>query len=74
MLFRALLFKILNGENKRAVLKIRGYVDDGMLTSVAASENEEAVKLQKVFAIAKEWVYENGLSFDLRKFEAIHFS
>lgn len=74
MLFTAPLFKILNGENKRAGLKIQRYVDDGLLTFVVTSKNEAAVKLQEIFAIAEKWVYENGLSFDLGKFEAIHFS
>ena len=48
------LFKILNGENKRAGLKIRGYVVDGLLTSVATSENKAAAKLQEVFTMAKK--------------------
>ena len=74
MLFIAPLFKILNRKNIRVRLKIWGYVDDGLLISVAASENEAAVKLQEVFTIVKKWIYENGLSFDLGKFEAIHFS
>ena len=77
MLFTAPLFKILNGENRRAGLKIRGYVDDGLLTSVAASENEAASKASRSICYGKKvkkWVYENGLSFDLGKFEAIHFS
>lgn len=37
-------------------------------------ENKAIVKLQKTFAIAKKWVYENDLNFDLRKFKAIYFS
>lgn len=45
ILFTASLFKILNRENKRARLKIRGCIDNNLLTSVAASEIEMAVKL-----------------------------
>ncbi len=69
-----MLFKIVSAEIKRTGLKIRGYVDDGLLTSVATTENEKVVRPQKVLAMAKEWVYKNGLSFDLGKFEAVHFS
>ncbi len=37
-------------------------------------KNKKAVRLQEIFAITEIWVYTNGLSFDLGKFEAIHSS
>ena len=62
MLFTAPLFKILSREDRRAGLKIRGYVDNGLLTSAATTENEAVVRLQKVFAIANKWVLKKGSS------------
>lgn len=54
ILFMVLLFKILNRENKRNRLKIQGYIDDGLLISIAISENKAIVKLEKIFVIAKK--------------------
>lgn len=73
ILFTILLIKILNEKNKKAKFKIKEYIKDSLLTLIAVSENKAVVKLEKVFTIAKNWVYNNGLSFDLEKFEATHF-
>lgn len=55
MLFMKSLFKILNEENKRAGLKIKGYVNDGLLISVTVYKNKTIVKLQEVFVIKKNY-------------------
>ena len=74
MLFTALLFKLFQGVNKVAGLTIRGYVDDGLLTVSAASENASAEIIQVAFGKVEKWADENGMVFDLDKFEAMHFS
>lgn len=73
ILFTILLIKILNEKNKKAKFKIKEYIKDNLLILIAVSENKAVVKLEKVFTIAKNWVYNNVLNFDLEKFEATHF-
>ena len=74
MLFTAPLFKILTKEEKKAGIKIRGYVDNGLLTSRAPKEDMSAVKIQETFAKVETWANQNGMVFDQAKFEAIRFS
>ena len=74
MLFTAPLFKILTKEEKKAGIKIRGYVDDGLLTARASKEVTSAAKIQETFAKIEAWATQNGMVFDQAKFEAIHFS
>lgn len=73
ILFTILLIKILNEKNKKAKFKIKEYIKDSLLILIAVSENKAVVKLEKVFTIAKNWIYNNVLSFDLEKFEATYF-
>ena len=74
MLFTVPLFKILTKEDKNAGIKIRGYVDDGLLTSRAQKEKISVAKVQETFIKVETWATENGMVFDPAKFEAIHFS
>ena len=55
-------------------MKIRGYVDDGLLTARASKEFTSAAKIQETFAKIEAWATQNGMVFDQAKFEAIHFS
>ena len=74
MLFTAPLFKILTKEEKETGLRIRGYVDDSLLTYRAKDETLTTPKGQAAFYKIETWAKENGMIFDPRKFEAIHFS
>lgn len=74
MLFTAPLFKILTKEDKNAGIKIRGYIDDGLLTTRAPKEDISANLIQATFAKVEAWAAHNGMIFDQAKFEAIHFS
>lgn len=74
MLFITSLFKIFIREDKKTGLKIWGYVDNDLLTSVVSFENKAIIRLQNVFANTKKWVYKNKINFYLGKFEAINFS
>lgn len=74
MLFTASLFEIPTKEEKRAGLRIRGYVDDGLLTCRAKDESLSTAKVQLAFCEVEAWAEENGMIFDPGKFEAIHFS
>lgn len=74
MLFTAPLFKILTKEDKKAGIKIRGYVDDGLLTARDSTEDRTAAKIQAIFCTVEAWAAENGMVFDQAKFEAMHFS
>ncbi len=53
---------------------IRGYVDDGLLTCRAKKEELSAAKIATAFQKVEQWAFDNGMSFDPNKFEAIHFS
>ena len=74
VLFTALLFEILTQEDKNAGVKIRGYVDDGLLTLRGQKRDVGAVKIQEMFIKVKAWATENSMVFDLAKFETIYFS
>lgn len=74
MLFTAPLFKLFQGVNRVAGLTIRGYVDDSLLTVSATSENTSTEIIQSAFGKVEKWADENGMVFNLDKFEAIHFS
>lgn len=74
MLFTAPLFKILTKDEKNGWDKIRGYVDDGLLTARASQEATSVAKIQGTFSAIEAWATENGMIFDQAKFEAIHFS
>ena len=74
MLFTAPLFKILTKEEKKARIKIRGYVDNGLLTARALKEVTSTAKIQETFAKIEAWATQNDIVFDQAKFEAIHFS
>lgn len=74
MLFTTPLFKILTKEDKNARVKIRGYVDDGLLTSRAPKEDVSTAQIRETFAKVESWAIENGMVFDPAKFEGIHFS
>lgn len=45
MLFTALLYKILTKNEKNAGIKIRGYVDNGLLTSRAQKKEINVAKI-----------------------------
>lgn len=64
----------LTTSKKEPGVAIRGYVDDGLLTSRGACEQICIAKLITAFTKVEKWAYENGLIFDPAKFEAIHFS
>ena len=68
MLFTAPLFKILTKEEIRAGMKIRGYVDDGLLTARASKEVTSTAKIQETFAKVEAWAAQNGMVFDQAKF------
>lgn len=74
MLFTAPLFKLFFSDKKKPGLRIRGYVDDGLLTARAPNEKDSIAKILPAFAEVEKWAQENGMTFDARKFEAIHFS
>lgn len=74
MLFTAPLFKILSRKNRKAGLKIWGYVDNGLFISFVCSESKAIIRLQEAVTKIKKWLYKNGLNFDLEKFEIIYFS
>ena len=74
MLFTAPLFKIFTKEDKNAGIKIRGYVDDGLLTARAPKEDTSAKLIQATFAKVEAWAAQSGMIFDQAKLEAIHFS
>lgn len=74
MLFTAPLYKILQGNNKKAGLTIRGYVEDGLLTARATNETKSVILIQEAFEKVEQWAHQNGMIFDPDKFEAIHFS
>ncbi len=68
------LFKLFLGDIKEPGIAIRGYVDDGLLTSRGASEQICVAKIITAFTKVEKWAYDIGLIFDPAKFEAIHFS
>ncbi len=72
MLFTAPLFKILTKEEKKARIKIRGYVDNGLLTARSSKGVTSAAKIQETFAKIEAWAIQTGMVFDQAKFEAIH--
>lgn len=74
MIFTAPLFQLFRGSNRVAGLSIRGYDDDGLLTASASSEDRSTETIQAAFYILEKWALENGMVFDLDKFEAMHFS
>ncbi len=74
MLCTAPLFKILTKEEKKAGMRIRRYVDDGLLTAKASKKVTRTAKIQETFAKIEAWEIQNGIVFDQAKFEAIHFS
>ena len=51
------------------MVKKRGYVDDGFLTSKGQKEDVSAVKIQETFFKVKAWAIGNGMVFDPVKFE-----
>lgn len=74
MLFTALLFKIFFLIAREPGVAIRGYVDDGLLTCRAKKEEFSATRIAATFQKVEQWAFDNGMSFDPNKFEAIHFS
>lgn len=68
MLFTAPLFKILTKEDKNAGIKVRGYVDDGLLTSRAQKEKISVAKVQETFIKVETWATENGTPQNLKPF------
>ena len=60
-------------KKKEGGLCIRGYVDDDLLTCRAKDETLSTSKVQTAFSKVEAWAEENGMIFDLGKFEAIHF-
>ncbi len=74
MLFTAPLFKILTKEEKKTGIKIREYVDDGLLTARVSKEVTSTAKIQETFAKIEAWAIQNSMVFDQAKFETIHFS
>ncbi len=74
MLFTAPLFRILTKKEKKAKMKIRGYVDDGLLTAKTSKEVTSIAKIQETFAKIEAWAIQTGMVFDQAKFEVIHFS
>ena len=55
-------------------MAIRGYVDDGLITARAKTEEINVKKITKAFAKVERWAFENGMVFDSAKYKAIHFS
>ena len=49
-------------------------MDDELLTCRAKKEEFSATKIAAAFQNVKQWAFDNGMSFDPNKFEAIHFS
>lgn len=74
LLFTAPLFKLFQGIKKATSLTIRGYVDDGLFTISATSENASIEIIPATFKKLEKWADENGMVFNLNKFEAIPFS
>lgn len=74
MLFTTSLFKLFSDDKKEPGIAIRGYVDDGLLTSQGTSEQICTTKVVAAFEKVEKWACENGLIFDPAKFEAINFS
>lgn len=74
MLFTTPLFKLFSLTAREQGVAIRGYVDDGLLTCRAKKEELSATKIATAFKKVEQWAFDNGMSFDPNKFEAIHFS
>lgn len=47
---------------------------DGLLTYRAKKEELSATRIAAAFQKVEQCAFDNGMSFDLNKFEAIHFS
>ena len=73
-LFTAPLFKLFSLTAREPGVAIRGYVDDGLLTCRAKKEEFSATRIAAAFQKVEQWAFDNGMSFDPNKFEAIHFS
>lgn len=74
MLFTAPLFNLFSFKAREPGVAIRGYVDDELLTCRAKKEEFSATKIAAAFQKVKQWAFDNSISFDPNKFEAIHFS
>ncbi len=61
-------------DKKESGITIKGYIDDGLLTSRGTSEQICTIKVIAVLEKVEKWAYKNGLIFDSAKFETIHFS
>lgn len=56
-------------------MKIGGYVDDGRSSNVkGAKRRDKRCQIKETFTKVESWATQNGMVFDLAKFEAIHFS
>ncbi len=74
MLFTAPLFKLFSKEKKEAGIFIKEYVDNGFLTVRHKSVQTNVSKIALAFKKMEQWSNDNGMVFDLVKFEAIYFS
>lgn len=74
MLFIMLLFNLFSSDKKKPSLRIQGYVDDRLLIARVFNEKYNISKILPAFAKVEKWGQENGITFDVGKFKAIHFS
>lgn len=74
MLFNAPLFNLFSLTTREPGVAIRRYVDDELLTYRAKKEEFSVIKIAAAFQKVKQWAFDNGMSFDPNKFEAIYFS
>lgn len=64
MLFTAPLFKLFSPTSREPGVAIRGYVDDGLLTSRAKRGELSVLKVASAFEKVEQWAFDNGMSFD----------
>lgn len=64
MLFTVVLCKILTKDNKKAEIKIYGYIDDGFVIVRDSTKNRTSAKIQAIICNVEACTTKNRMVFD----------
>lgn len=64
MLFTAVLYKILTKKDKKAEIKLYGYVDDGFFIVRDSTKNRTSAKIQAIICNIEAYAAKNRMIFD----------